>query len=70
MHHANLDRIWWLWQGASPERIYEIGGPTSTSAPYGNLTLDYTLQMGNIGFTLPVRDIMDIRMEPSCYTYV
>jgi len=70
MHHANLDRIWWRWQNAAPERIYEVDGQTSTSPPYGHLTLDYSLKMGNIGLTLPVQDIMDIQMEPSCYTYV
>jgi len=70
MHHTNIDRIWWVWQEAYPERLYEVAGPTSHTPPYGNLTLDYPLKMGNVGPTLPVGDVMDIRREPSCYTYV
>ena len=70
MHHGNLDRIWWLWQGISPERLYEVSGQTSITPPYGNLTLGFPLQVGNLGPTVLVRDVMDIRKEPSCYTYV
>jgi len=70
MHHGNLDRIWWEWQRTSPERLYEVSGRTSITPPYGNLTFSYPLQMGNLGPTLPVRDVMDIRKEPSCYTYI
>jgi tyrosinase len=70
MHHTNIDRIWWRWQEASPERLYEVDGPTSVAPPYGRLTLGYPLKMGNVGRTLPVRDVMDIRKKPSCYTYV
>lgn len=70
MHHTNIDRIWWMWQEACPERLYEIEGPTSRTPPYGNITLHYPLKMGNVGPTLPVGDVMDIRKEPSCYIYV
>ena len=70
MHHTNLDRIWWRWQETHPERLYEISGPESITPPYGNVTLDYLLQMSSVGPTIPLRDVMDIRKEPSCYTYV
>lgn len=72
MHHTNIDRIWWRWQEASLERLYEVDGPSPTSAtpPYDRLTLGYPLKMGNVGQTVPVRDVLDIRKEPSCYTYV
>jgi len=70
MHHTNIDRIWWLWQEACSDRLYEICGPTSVTPPYGNVTLDYPLKMGDVGPTLTIRDVMDIRQEHSCYTYV
>jgi len=70
MHHTNIDRIWWRWQEASPERLYEISGRVSVTPPYGNVTLNYPLRMGNVGPTIPIRDVMDIREEPSCYIYV
>lgn len=70
MHHTNLDRIWWLWQEASPQRLYEVDGPTSMTPPYGHLTLSYPLEMGSVGPSLPVGDIMDTRKNHSCYIYV
>ena len=69
LHHANLDRIWWRWQKSAPPRLFQVSGNTSISSP-GNLTLDYLLQMGNLGPTVPVRDVMDIHSEPYCYTYI
>ena len=37
LHHAWLDRLWWLWQSAAPDtRLTEIGGvniPASTLPP-------------------------------------
>ena len=70
MHHTNLDRIWWRWQEASPERLYDISGRNSSSPPYGNVTLSYPLEMGDIGPTIPIRDVMDTRKAPSCFIYV
>ena len=70
MHHTNLDRIWWRWQEGSPGRLYEISGQASIYPPYGNVTLNDPLKMGGVGPTIPLRDVMDTRKEPSCYTYV
>jgi len=70
MHHTNLDRIWWRWQQASPEHLYDFSGSESITPPYGNVTLSYPLNMGSTGPTLPVRDVMDTRKEPSCYVYI
>ena len=42
----------------------------SITPPYGDLDLGFPLQMGNLGPTIPTRDVMDIRKEPSCYMYV
>ena len=70
LHHSNLDRIWWQWQKAAPGRLYEVSGRTSITPPYGALNLSYPLRMGNLGPTVPVRDVMDTRKAPYCYTYV
>jgi tyrosinase len=38
LHHAWLDRLWWLWQSQDPEtRLAEVGGPNipaSTLPPF------------------------------------
>ncbi|KAF4619307.1 hypothetical protein D9613_004840 [Agrocybe pediades] len=70
LHHANLDHIWWKWQNVDREnRLYQISGRSTTSAPFVNVTLDYTLQMGSVGKSVQIRDVMDIHTEENCYTY-
>ena len=59
-----------MWQNMVPQRPYEISGSATTVPPFVNVTLDYPLQMGTLGPTVPIRDIMDIWSVPNCYTYV
>ena len=70
LHHANVDRIWWIWQQLSPSHFYEIGGPTSIYQPTGNLTYDFPLLMGDLGPTVSVGDVMNIQNRANCFTYV
>jgi tyrosinase len=70
LHHANIDRIWWMWQNMLPHRLYEISGRSTTQPPFHNVTLDYPLLMGTLGPNVPIRDVMDIWTTPNCYTYV
>ncbi|KAL7273540.1 hypothetical protein RUND412_003605 [Rhizina undulata] len=67
--HTYLDRMWWLWQNANPERIYEVGGPiipysnilspNITGMSTGNVTLDFELNMHGIAENWEVRKVMD-----------
>ncbi|KAH6913297.1 monooxygenase [Coprinopsis sp. MPI-PUGE-AT-0042] len=71
LHHGNLDRIWWKWQAADPEkRLYAVSGPTaprgSTSA---NLTLDFMMPYTTLIDPIAVRDVMDTESEPGCFYY-
>lgn len=71
LHHANLDRIWWEWQMADPEkRLYEVSGRTSVDPPYRNVTLEYVLEMGTLAPWVRIREVMDIRRAGLCYEYV
>ncbi|EAU92372.2 hypothetical protein CC1G_00591 [Coprinopsis cinerea okayama7 len=69
-HHTGLDRLWWKWQRADlPSRLYQMGGHTSAFPPHGEATLDHELLFADFAPSLTVRDAMDPRMEPYCYTY-
>jgi tyrosinase len=47
MHHANLDRIWSIWQRQAPQNLYDIGGPVwPFGAGPGTVTLNSTLDFG------------------------
>lgn len=70
LHHANLDRIWWNWQQMLPSRLSDISGRSTTTAPFQNVTLDFGLEMGNLSTIVPIRDVMNIHQQPSCYAYV
>jgi len=70
LHHAMLDKIWWNWQQSWPQRMYEMTGRSTVYPPFSNVTLESPLYMPNLGPTVKIGDIMDIRSAPSCYTYV
>ncbi|KAF9051984.1 tyrosinase [Panaeolus papilionaceus] len=70
MHHANLDRIWRKWQLSKPGRMWEVSGrSTPTPPPFVNVTVEFPLNMGTLGDTIPIREIMDTASRPGCYTY-
>ncbi|TEB25523.1 Di-copper centre-containing protein [Coprinellus micaceus] len=70
LHHTGLDRIWWQWQQADlANRLYAMGGKVNNTPPYGQVTLDYTMEFPRLSTSASVRSAMDIRAEPYCYTY-
>jgi tyrosinase len=59
LHHANLDRIWSIWQRQSSINLYDIGGPIFPNGT-GLITLDYRMEMGQfMAPSLPIRTVMD-----------
>ena len=72
LHHANLDRIWWIssLQQMLPSHLFEIFGRSTPDPPNQNVTLDFLLEMGNQGPNVPIRNVMDIHDDSNCYTYV
>ncbi|KAK8022411.1 Di-copper centre-containing protein [Apiospora rasikravindrae] len=70
--HANVDRVWWMWQNQAPlERSFRIAG-TRTMAnepPSANATLDDWLDMGFNGDRSPVREHVSTVGGPYCYVY-
>ena len=73
MHHANIDRIWWIWQNKRASNLYDMGGveyPNGT----GTVTLDYPLKVYSfLGQTVPIRQVMDTLNQDKqgllCYHY-
>ncbi|KAF4453694.1 hypothetical protein F53441_3703 [Fusarium austroafricanum] len=71
LHHAQVDRLWHLWQKKDPKRLTEYNGKYKN---YGQteateVSLDDILRMGGIDKDLKVRDVMDIEKGQLCYTY-
>ncbi|KAK4670793.1 hypothetical protein QC764_603730 [Podospora pseudoanserina] len=79
LHHAQIDRVWWIWQNLHPEtRTNAIGGTITLNnfPPSRNGTLDDLLDLGVAGpaaGVLEIRDVMStigIGGGPLCYIYV
>ncbi|CAG8958332.1 hypothetical protein HYFRA_00000689 [Hymenoscyphus fraxineus] len=73
LHHASIDRIWWIWQNQNPEkRTYELSGTITIGniPPSRNGTLDDVLDMGFVGAEpIQIRDAMSTTGGEYCYVY-
>jgi len=74
MHHTNLDRLFWTWQKQNlTARLYDVSGPIYMmdydNIKGGNVTLDFEINLGPLGETKKLRNLMDIRVPELCYTY-
>jgi len=73
MHHANIDRLWALWQSLKPQYGHDFGGyiwPNGT----GIMTVDYPVEMFPwIAPDVPIRKILDTQNKDGrgvlCYKY-
>ncbi|KAF2664657.1 Di-copper centre-containing protein [Microthyrium microscopicum] len=73
MHHAQLDRIWWVWQTYKPENLHKFGGPIYPNGT-GQMTLDYPVEMSEVvAPAVPIRKVMDTLNRDGqgilCYEY-
>ena len=69
LHHAQLDRLWWIWQQRDLKtRVTDFVGParndTTTQASLRDL-----LAFGGFVTEIPVVDVMDTTSGPLCYRY-
>lgn len=74
LHHAMLDRVWWLWQALHPDRAAAVAGTVTMNdnPPSHNTTVDDELYLGpEIAVARPIRDVLDsLGGTPLCYIYM
>ncbi|KAJ3121867.1 hypothetical protein HK098_003320 [Nowakowskiella sp. JEL0407] len=80
LHHAQIDRLWWLWQMQNPSvRLTEIGGPIDPVPLFGpvptptrNVTLDFPIDLAELTapWNITVGDMMNTVGGPLCYDYI
>ncbi|OHW95205.1 tyrosinase central domain containing protein [Colletotrichum incanum] len=67
LHHAQLDRVWWLWQMRDKKnRVHDYGG----AGDRGNVSLTDTLPLAGLEKDVTVADIMDTERGEMCYRYM
>ncbi|KAI8323548.1 Di-copper centre-containing protein [Martensiomyces pterosporus] len=67
MHHANLDRLWWVWQNAQGD-IFNYNGPGQHGQEAtldDQIPQDDAVDFGNA----PVRSVMVLGYNGVCYAY-
>lgn len=80
-HHGMLDKLWHQWQMLDKrKRLKEIGGPVASpqrprlglppNPSTANVTLDFEIEMGVMGETVAIKDLMYISGGVLCYEYV
>lgn len=74
LHHAMVDRTWWLWQALHPNQAQTIAGTITIfdKPPSRNATLDDALSFETVGVpSRPIRDLLNtLGDSPLCYIYV
>ncbi|OHF02645.1 tyrosinase central domain-containing protein [Colletotrichum orchidophilum] len=71
LHHAQMDRVYWIWQNLDWQNRQAIFGTNTTmNQPASDeVKLDDVVFMGPLGAELSLRDAMDTVNGPFCYVY-
>lgn len=72
MHHAQIDRCWWIWQYLDPWHRIEVIAGTHTinnSPPSANATLDDIIELGVNAPGIKIREAVSTLDGPFCYIY-
>jgi len=73
LHHAQIDRTWWIWQNQDPKnRLNAIAGTLTlfNSPPSRNTSLDDVIDLGVLANQVKIRDVMNTLDGPLCYIYI
>lgn len=75
LHHTFVDALWSKWQSMDPSgaRFWDISGPQIPFTESPEVTLDFPIDLGACGPSIPLRKVMDIRPGNEggvgCYVY-
>nr|A0A142I737.1 RecName: Full=Tyrosinase-like protein phomQ1'; AltName: Full=Phomopsin biosynthesis cluster protein Q1' [Diaporthe leptostromiformis]AMR44289.1 tyrosinase [Diaporthe leptostromiformis] len=75
LHHANVDRLWWLWQQRDPVgRLYQVRGPAKDFRYHeghevSEGSIEDVMPMGGLAEDIKMKSVMDTRAGFLCYEY-
>jgi tyrosinase len=74
MHHAMLDRVWWIWQALHLNQAKSVAGTHTifNNPPSANTTLQDLIEMNYLNLPpVQIGDVMStLDGEPLCYIYL
>lgn len=70
LHHAQVDRLWYLWQQENPDaRNTQFGGPKTRSPETPEATIHDVLPYLGLTSNVIVSEVMTTQNSRLCYTY-
>lgn len=69
LHHANLDRLWWIWQQTDPHRKHTVYNGKANSYTIKAASLTDILDIGGLLNSVPVSEVMETTSGTFCYQY-
>jgi tyrosinase len=77
LHHAQIDRTWWIWQNQDPASRSPKGNNSlagtitlNNSPPSRNTRLDDVIDLGVNAKSILIEDALSTTAGPFCYVYV
>jgi tyrosinase len=73
LHHAQIDRVWAIWQNLDPPNRQNTIFGTGTFQnipPSANVTMDDYVSVGVLNEPKKVRELLSTVAGPFCYVYV
>lgn len=78
LHHAQIDRTWWIWQNQDPASRSSAKGNNSLAGtitlnnlpPSRNTRLDDVIDLGVNAKSILIEDALSTTSGPFCYVYV
>jgi tyrosinase len=73
LHHAMVDRIYWIWQALHPFQAKTVAGTLTlfNNPPSRNTSVEDLIDLGVNAAPIKIKDVLDtIGGSPLCYIYV
>ncbi|KAF2162476.1 hypothetical protein M409DRAFT_27101 [Zasmidium cellare ATCC 36951] len=70
LHHAQLDRLWWIWQSRSKQNSRAYSGPKSMGSNESASVDDLIpVSFPSLADDVPVKEVLSTQAGILCYTY-
>ena len=72
LHHAMVDRVWWLWQALHYQKAFTVGGTITilNSPPSRNATVNDLIDLGVNAPARTIASVLDTLSDDLCYIYL
>lgn len=70
LHHAQVDRVYWIWQALHPSEAKTVAGGTTIAGDGPDAQPSDPLDLGVLAETIELQEAYDTLDGPFCYIYL